>query len=105
MTERALWIFAAPSRRSITAVLRPDDSIRSTRAPGSAIASTSPGKPGPAPMSAIRLARARSVYLQAAQAVGHMEVARALGVADRRMRIRLGRERLQQQRVARVRFP
>ena len=50
-------MLAAWARREITAALRPADSIRSTLASGNAIANARPGKPAPAPTSAIRLAR------------------------------------------------
>ena len=57
-TLRAFSTFAAWIRRSITAAFRPTDSIRSTEARGSATASTRPGKPAPAPTSAMRRALA-----------------------------------------------
>src|SRR5215212_3046073 len=60
VTERALVRPTAWVNRSITAVFRPEDSSRSTRARGRASASTSPGNPAPAPMSAIRRADASS---------------------------------------------
>ena len=84
----AAWI-----NRSITAVFRPADSMRSTSARGRAIASTSPGKPAPAPISAIRRADASSGTSSPDRLSGHVNLKRRFRVRDRRVRVRLRGER------------
>ena len=58
--------------------LRPTDSIRSTWASGRATARTRPGKPAPAPTSAIRPALAQLGDLEAGEAVGDVDLPGAL---------------------------
>ena len=58
--------------------LRPTDSIRSTWASGRATARARPGKPAPAPTSAIRSAVAQLGDLEAGEAVGDVDLPGAL---------------------------
>ena len=82
MRTVALAIPAASMARCMKSHLRPTDSIRSTWASGRATARARPGKPAPAPTSAIRSAVAQLGDLEAGEAVGDVDLPGAL-VDDR----------------------
>ena len=74
----ALGIPASAMARLMKSHLRPTDSIRSTWALGRATARARPGKPAPAPTSAIRAACAQLRDLEAGEAVGDVDLPGAL---------------------------
>ena len=76
-----------PARGSGTCALAL--STRTTRAPGSATASASPGNPAPEPRSAIGARRAHRGELERDERVGHVDVDRLGGVVDRGRRRRV----------------
>ena len=78
MRTRALAMPAASAARRMNSHLRPTDSTRSTCAAGSATARARPGKPAPAPTSAIRGGLPQLGHLEAGEAVGDVHLPGAL---------------------------